>query len=230
MSVAEPQLPVMPAPLNPDADAVKLPAAASPAPPGTAAGVDPERWVDEHGDYLFHFALSRLRDPVLAEDFVQEALLAALRSAGRYQGRSTERTWLAGILRNKLLDHFRKAGRETSFTDLEFYEEDERRSFDNPQFPEHWTNEAGPQDWGNVGEGLDSEVFWEAFHDCSRKLPEKVSRVFLLREMDELPTEEICATLNVTPNNLWVMLHRARMALRRCLEENWFRKHGHDLP
>lgn len=230
MSVAEPTFPVMPPTLPSDAGAGDPSASAPAAPPGTVAGVDPERWVDEHGDYLFHFALSRLRDPVLAEDFVQEALLAALRSAGRYQGRSTERTWLTGILRNKLLDHFRKAGRETSFTDLEFYSDAERSAFDNPAFPDHWTAEAGPQDWGGAGESLDGEAFWAAFHDCARKLPEKVSRVFLLREMDELPTEEICATLNVTPNNLWVMLHRARMALRRCLEENWFRKHGHDLP
>lgn len=210
------------------------PTSSSPNSPGVAAAsataLDPERWIDEHGDYLFHFALSRVRDPGLAEDLVQDALLAALRGADRYQGRSVERTWLAGILRNKMLDHFRKAGRETSFTDLEFYEEEETSAFDNPRFPGHWKDGAGPQDWNRAGESLDGEVFWAAFHDCTRKLPEKVARVFLLREMDELPTDEICLTLDVTPNNLWVMLHRARMALRRCLEENWFRKHGHDLP
>lgn len=161
---------------------------------------------------------------------MQEALLSALRSAERYQGRSSERTWLAGILRNKMMDHFRKDGRETAFTDLEFYAEDEREAFDHPVFPGHWTSEAGPQEWGRIGESLDREAFWEAFHECSRRLPEKVARVFQLREMDEIPTEAICTALGVTPNNLWVMLHRARMALRRCLEENWFRKHGHDLP
>jgi len=197
---------------------------------GTPGGLDPTRWVDEHGDYLFHFALSRVRDMVLAEDLVQDARLAALRGAERYEGRSTERTWLAGILRNKLLDHFRKAGRETSFTDMEFYEDEERKSFDNPMFPDHWTAEAGPQEWGRIGESLDDEAFWETFHQCTRKLPEKVARVFLLREVDELETDEICASLQVTPNNLWVMLHRARMALRRCLEENWFQKHGHGHP
>ena len=102
-------------------------------PMGTAPQLDPERWVDEHGDYLFHYALSRLRDPVRAEDFVQDALLAALRGADRYQGRSTERTWLTGILKHKLLDHFRKAGRETSFTDLEFYAGEEERAFENQE-------------------------------------------------------------------------------------------------
>ncbi|MBL9129390.1 MAG: sigma-70 family RNA polymerase sigma factor [Verrucomicrobiales bacterium] len=217
-----------PEPADPSDVGPSVPSLAGDGPGATFA--DPERWVDEHGDYLFHFALSRVRDPGLAEDLVQDALLAALRGVDRYQGRSTERTWLAGILRNKLLDHFRKAGRETPMTDLEFFEDDERRAFDNPEFPGHWTREAGPQDWGRMGESMDEEAFWEAFQGCTRKLPDKVARVFVLREVDELPTEEICGVLAITPNNLWVMLHRARMALRRCLEENWFRKHGHELP
>jgi len=86
---------------------------------------DPERWVDEHGDDLFKFALARLRDPVKAEDFVQEAFLAALRGGSNFSGRSSERTWLTGILKNKIFDHFRKVGRETSFTDMEFYQDEE---------------------------------------------------------------------------------------------------------
>ncbi|MFN0066458.1 MAG: sigma-70 family RNA polymerase sigma factor [Limisphaerales bacterium] len=218
--------------MNP-ADSNPLPAdddPAAPPRPSCAVPLDPERWVEEHGGYLYHFALSRVRDPGRAEDFVQEALLAALKSADRYQGRSTERTWLTGILKNKLLDHFRKAGRETTFTDLEFYGEEEREAFDHPVFAEHWTDAAGPQDWGGIGECLDRGQFWQAFHDCTRKLPARVAQVFLLREVDGTPGEEICRLLAITPNNLWVMLHRARMALRRCLEENWFQKHGLDRP
>ena len=184
--------------------------------------LDPERWVDEHGDYLFHFALSRLRDPVLAEDFVQEALLGALRAQGRFEGRSTERSWLTGILKNKILDHFRKAGRETSFTDLEFYGEEEERAFENREFPDHWNAAAAPSEWNAAGAALDKEEFWKAFQNCSGKLPDRIARVFLLREVDGVPSDEICTTLNISPNNLWVMLHRARLALRRCLEVNWF--------
>ncbi len=194
---------------------------AAPA-PATVTALDPERWVDEHGDYLFHYALSRLRDPVLAEDMVQEALLGALRGSDRYQGRSTERTWLAGILRNKLLDHFRKAGRETRFTDLEFYAGEEDHAFENQRFPDHWNEAAAPNEWTDAGGALDREEFWKVFHACSGKLPERVARVFLLRECDGIASDEICAALNISPNNLWVMLHRARMALRRCLEVNWF--------
>lgn len=197
------------------------PAAEAPS-PGTVHHLDPERWVDEHGDYLFHYALSRLRDPGRAEDFVQEALLAALRSADRYQGRSSERTWLAGILKHKLLDHFRKAGRETNFSDLEFYGPEEDQTFENQAFPDHWNNASAPGEWAEAGAALDREEFWRVFQRCSGKLPERVARVFLLREVDDISSEEICATLNISPNNLWVMLHRARLALRRCLEVNWF--------
>lgn len=188
-------------------------------PPNT---IDPERWVDEHGDYLFHYALSRLRDHHLAEEYVQEALLSALRSAERFEGRSSERTWLAGILKNKILDHFRKAGRETSFTDLEFYGDEERQQFDHPTVPNHWVAELAPSEWDCAGAELDREAFWKVFHHCASRLPDKIAKVFLLRELDDLSTEEICATLTITPGNLWVMLHRARTALRRCLEDNWF--------
>lgn len=205
-------------------------AADNPAGPGQSTddrmkhspALDPERWVDEHGDALFHYALSRLRDSVLAEDFVQDTLLAALKSHHRFEGRSSERSWLTGILKNKILDHYRKIGRETVFTDLEFYGDEETRAFDNPDFPDHWNAAAAPTEWSGAGAALDQEEFWKVFHRCSGKLPDRVARVFLLREVDDVPSDEICASLNITPNNLWVMLHRARMALRRCLEVNWF--------
>jgi len=191
-------------------------------PMNPAPALDPERWVNEHGDSLFHYALSRLRDPVLAEDFVQDTLLAALKSHHRFEGRSSERSWLTGILKNKILDHFRKAGRETVFTDLEFYGTEEAKAFDNAAFPDHWNAAVAPTEWNGAGAALDQEAFWKVFHRCSGKLPDRVARVFLLREVDDVPSDEICASLNITPNNLWVMLHRARMALRRCLEVNWF--------
>ena len=184
--------------------------------------LDPERWVNEHGDSLFRYALSRLRDSALAEDLVQDTLLAALKSHHRFEGRSSERSWLTGILKNKILDHYRKSGRETVFTDLEFYSDEEARAFDNAAFPDHWNPAAAPTEWSGAGAALDQEEFWKVFHRCSGKLPDRVARVFLLREVDDVPSDEICAALNITPNNLWVMLHRARMALRRCLEANWF--------
>ncbi len=180
------------------------------APSSPAKLSDPERWVDEHGDYLFKYALLRLRDPSKAEDVA---------------GRSAEKSWLVGILKNKICDHYRKAGRETAFTDLEFYSDEESDRFiPDGLFKDGWIHELGPLEWQNPGGSLDSELFWKTFHDCSGKLPKSVCTVFTLREVDGVESKEICALLNISESNLWVMLHRARMALRRCLEKNWFAK------
>jgi RNA polymerase sigma-70 factor (ECF subfamily) len=184
---------------------------------------DPERWVEEHGDYLFKFALLRLRDPQKAEDAVQETFLAALKGKQNFAGRSAEKSWLTGILKNKIYDHFRKASRETSFTDLQFYDDEEGDRFVAEGAGKGgWIHELGPREWPNAGENLDNELFWQAYRECAGKLPKNVAAVFNLRELDGMETREICALLNVSESNLWVMLHRARMALRRCLETNWF--------
>src|ERR1051325_1639149 len=184
---------------------------------------DPERWVDEHGDYLFKYALSRLRDPARAEDMVQETFLAALKGGNRFAGRSAEKSWLVGILKNKICDHYRKAGRETSFTHLEFYKDEESDRFiaDGP-FKDGWIHELGPMEWSSPGASLDSEVFWKTFQDCSNKLPKNISTVFTLREVDGIESKDICALLKISENNLWVMRHRARMGLCRSLAPTWF--------
>src|ERR1051325_11836429 len=202
--------------------------ASTPAPADKAqpaALSDPERWVDEHGDYLFKYALSRLRDPARAEDMVQETFLAALKGGSKFAGRSAEKSWLVGILKNKICDHFRTASRETSFTDMEFYSDEESDRFASQGLrKDAWIHERAPLEWMDPGASLDSEVFWKTFRDCSNKLPKNVATVFNLREVDGVESKEICALLNISENNLWVMLHRARMALRRCLEVNWFAK------
>jgi RNA polymerase sigma-70 factor (ECF subfamily) len=186
---------------------------------------NPERWVEEHGDYLFKYAMSRLREPAKAEDLVQETFLAALKGGKDFQGRSSEKSWLVGILKNKICDFYRKASRETSFTDLEFYSDEEGDRFNTDgAFKDAWIHELGPQEWSNPGANLDNEAFWQTYRDCSNKLPKNVSTVFNLREVDGVESKDICAMLNITESNLWVMLHRARMALRRCLELNWFGK------
>ena len=198
------------------------------AAPAAVPPVDPERWVEEHGDYLFKFALVRLRDQTRAEDMVQETFLAALKGRQNFQGRSAEKSWLVGILKHKILDYYRKAGRETSFTDLEFYSDEESDRFvPDGLFAGGWIHELGPLEWSaDAGAGLDSQEFWKTFHDCSGKLPKNIATVFTMREMDGVDSAEICRLLNISENNLWVMLHRARMALRRCLETNWFGKHS----
>lgn len=191
--------------------------------PGVPSLSDPGQWVEVHGDYLFRYALMRLRDAGRAEDAVQETFLAALKGGKSFAGRSAEKSWLVGILRNKISDHFRKASRETSFTDLEFYADEESGQFvADGLHKDTWIEGLGPREWSGPGASLDNAVFWRTFRECSSKLPRNVGTVFTLREVDGIESREICAMLSISESNLWVMLHRARMALRHCLEKNWF--------
>jgi RNA polymerase sigma-70 factor (ECF subfamily) len=182
--------------------------------------VDPASWVDEHGDTLYRYALVRVRTPQVAQDLIQETFLGAIRSLDQFAGRSSERSWLFGILRNKIADYYRKIGSEVSFTDLEFRADDFAEKF----APEgDWIHVDGPKKWEP---GVDAVVgqseFWQTMRACLAKLPQRVADVFMLREMDDLSSKDICARLSISEGNLWVMLHRARMALRECLERNWF--------
>jgi RNA polymerase sigma-70 factor (ECF subfamily) len=189
-------------------------------PPAT----DPERWVDAHGDCLFRYALLRVRRPEVAEDLVQETLLAAVRTQERFGGRSSERSWLIGILKNKVCDYFRKLGRETTFTDLDFFSGEHADRFDGDDF---WIHERGPAEWRPEGEDLLRRAeFMQALHACLGRLPERIAQVFIMREIDETPSREICERLAITESNLWVMLHRARMALRQDLEQTYFQGEG----
>jgi RNA polymerase sigma-70 factor (ECF subfamily) len=179
-----------------------------------------ERWVDDHGECLYRFALMRVRKPEVAEDLVQETLLAAVRGYDKFGGRSSERSWLCGILKNKIVDYFRKLGRETSFTDMEFLEDEFSEKFVSVGF---WKHELGPQEWKpEADEVMHRGEFWQTMRDCLSKLPQRVADVFMLREMEEVASKQICADLAISESNLWVMLHRARLALRECLEMNWF--------
>jgi len=181
--------------------------------------------VELHGDYLFKYAITRLRDTARAEDAVQETFLAALKGAKSFAGRAAEKSWLVGILKNKIFDYYRAASRETSFTDLEFYSEEESDRFVAEGARQGgWIHELGPREWTNPGASLDNEKFWQTYQDCSSKLPKNIATVFNLRELDGIDSQEICAMLKITESNLWVMLYRARRALRGCLETNWFVK------
>lgn len=186
----------------------------------------PERWVEEYGDHLFRYALLRLRNATRAEDVVQETFLAALKARDGFSGHSAERTWLIGILKNKIGDYYRRLGRETSFTDLEFYANEESQDFVGEGFSQGaWRCERRPADWPALpSAGLEAAEFWTAFRECLGRLPQNISRVFVMREVDEIESREICDQLKISDSNLWVMLHRARLALRRCLESNWFEK------
>jgi RNA polymerase sigma-70 factor (ECF subfamily) len=163
----------------------------------------------------------RVRHPEVAEDLVQETLFAAVRTSANFRGTSSERSWLYGILKNKICDYFRKLAYEVSFTDLEFLEDEMSHKF----IDQDWNHELGPAEWKpDPQAALDRKEFWETFRSCLHKLPQRVADVFMLREMEEMDSAQICEALRISKDNLWVMLHRARMALRECLELNWFEK------
>ena len=182
----------------------------------------PEHWVDRHGDALFRYALLRLRDRGLAEDMVQETLIAALRARAQFSGKSTERTWLIGILKHKLADHWRKQAREVPLeTPAPTQDPDDllERLFDASN-RDHWRVEPSP--WSDPHAALQNRQFWHVLSDCLAGLPPAQAQAFSLCEIDGLEGAEACKVLAVAPTNLWVMLHRARLRLRQCLEMNWF--------
>ena len=180
-----------------------------------------ERDVEAHRRYLMRYAMLQLRDRTAAEDAVQETLLAALKGRAAFDNRSSVRTWLTGILKHKIIDHLRRQARERALGDPED-EADPQSDIVSASFEEdgHWRQ--FPADWGAPDRSLESKQFWAVFEMCVQVMPERTARVFVMREVLELSTEEICKELGITATNCWVMLHRARLSLRACLETKWF--------
>ncbi|MEZ5429379.1 MAG: sigma-70 family RNA polymerase sigma factor [Pyrinomonadaceae bacterium] len=167
-----------------------------------------------HSDYLFSFAFSRTRDQTAAEDLVQETLLAALESGGGFSHNSSEKTWLTGILKHKIIDYFRRKSRQVALDP----EESEEVFFDGAAH-----RDATPADWkANPESLLERKEFRAVLGKCLADLPENLRSVFVLREIEGLETGEICRLLDISPNNLWVQLHRARLRLHGSIERLWF--------
>lgn len=183
---------------------------------------DPE-FIEALRQQLLPFASNQLADQHLAEDVVQEALLAAFQGADRFRGRAALKTWVFAILRNKIADALRKRHRgELSATELSNDGDDGGNDlFDRRG---HWTESAQPQGWGRPEETAHNTEFWKVIELCLDRLPAQQSRVFLMREVVQLDTAEICGELNVTVSNLNVLLYRARLRLRDCLEDCWFER------
>ena len=183
---------------------------------------DFSRDLNQHRGYLLRVARLQLRDEALAEDVVQETLLAALSGSG-FSGRSSLRTWLTGILKHKIVDAIRRKRREPAAASTFGNVESALAIEDFDALFGRWSGwDEPPADWGDPEEALGRRQFFDVLDFCLEKLPPNTARVFMMREVMELETDEICKELAITANNLWVMLYRARMALRLCLEQNWF--------
>jgi RNA polymerase sigma-70 factor, ECF subfamily len=178
--------------------------------------------IESHRPYLLRYALAHLRDAQLAEEAVQDALLAALESLGSFGGRSSLRTWLTSILRFKVADLQRRAVAERARIEpTEEFQGGEEAWLDGLfDATGHWRDP--PQAWTDPEAALEQRRFWEVFEGCLDALPSAAARVFFKREVMGEDTEAICNDERISASNCWVILHRARIALRGCLEKSWF--------
>lgn len=185
---------------------------------------NPAEWLDLYGDALYRYALYRVHDEPLAEDLVQETLLAGLKAHDRFAGNSSEKTWLIGILKHKIVDYFRKSSNRESEQniDIDAAYQSMEGCFDKEG---HWQIDI--EDWSRPDKSLAQEEFFEILSGCVERLPPRLARLFVLRDLDGVESGEICKILEIsTTNNLWVMLSRMRMQLRKCLDAHWFNQSG----
>ncbi len=172
---------------------------------------------------MLKFARLHLRDDAAAEDAVQEAIAAALAGQARFKNGAQLKTWVFGILKNKIVDVFRDRARAPGINRaIEEIPDDSYDDLFNDSG--RWTEDSRPADWGNPEQSCSNQQFWVVFELCLTRLPETTARIFMMREMLDMETGEICKELSISPTNCWVVLHRARMGLRLCLEERWFKQ------
>ena len=177
----------------------------------------PEDWVSNYGDILFKYTVSRVFSQTAAEDIVQETFFAALKSRGRFKGDSSEKTWLFAILKNKIIDHFRKNSKESDYTssyDLPFQREGIMLG--------HWDKNRAPSDWqAQIEKEEEKQLLHKIFSYCLSLLGPKLATVFSMKVVEECNTDDICKEVGITSSNYWVIMHRARLQLRECMEKNW---------
>ncbi len=179
--------------------------------------LNPNIWVDQYADYLFNYAVTRVSDAEIAKDLVQETFFAGLKSAKNYKGDAAERTWLIAILKRKVIDHYRKINSKKGKAEV-------RMNYSaNSDSEGDWLEEQVADPFSTINNNaLENEELGEAIQLCISKLPKKQSKVFVMKTVQGIDTEDICNALEINPSNLWVMIHRARTALMDCLNKNWF--------
>lgn len=182
--------------------------------------IDPEHWLELYGNYLFQYAYARVSEQTAAEDLVQETFLGALKTKNNFKHQSSEKTWLTGILKFKIIDYFRKRGRELSLMDSGSFSENMEEMFDKKG---NWKEK--PLEWNLTAQELfENKEFRHIIDTCVMGLNGNTANVFILRELDGESTEKICETLEISQSNCWVILHRARQMMKKCLDLKWFGK------
>ncbi len=179
--------------------------------------LNPNKWVKLYADYLYSYTKGRVNNHEIAKDLVQETFFAGLKAMKNFQGKASERTWLISILKRKIIDHYRKinSAKGKAEVKMNFYSDGEREG--------EWIEERVPSNWNiDAEKSIENTELNEALQKCISKLPEKYEMVFRMKTIQQFDTEEICKELQITSSNLWVIIHRARTQLRKCMEDNWF--------
>ena len=177
------------------------------------------QWVNEYSDVLYAYVAQRVNDRHTAKDLVQETFLAAWRNVENYNGQASVKNWLFAILKNKIIDYYRKTSTRVAGESFSIHVTEEH-FFDGSG---HWQGNAKPNNWDiDYNSPVETKEFYSTLDKCRSKLKEIQSAVFSLKYLDGLESEEICKVLNISPSNYWVLVHRAKTQLRECLEKNWF--------
>ncbi|MBL7919843.1 MAG: sigma-70 family RNA polymerase sigma factor [Bacteroidia bacterium] len=190
----------------------------------TQATLNPAKWVELYSDYLYKYAYYRVNKDELAQDLVQDCFLAALKGAETFTGAASEKTWLVSILKNKIIDHYKKAStKNESPLQLNVYEAPSYDYFFNKESNGHWNKETKPKDWAATDTNFDTKEFYKTLEKCLDTLPEKWKGVFTLSLLDDAEAKIVCKEFEITSSNFWVIIHRAKLQVRACLEKNWLK-------
>jgi RNA polymerase sigma-70 factor (ECF subfamily) len=184
----------------------------------TSHAINPHTWVKAHADYLYAFAIKRIADEDLAKDLVQDTFLAALQKVNAFEGKSSERTWLTAILKNKIVDVYRKKSAIIVSSDITDAERQQQDFFEENG---HWSLKHRPVEIGIEEQYLENKEFNQVLKKCMEKLPALWLSVFTMKHIDDEASERICAELKVSAQNFWVLIHRTKLNLRACLQKNW---------
>lgn len=179
--------------------------------------IDPNKWIDLYSDYLYNYTITRVSDKDLSKDLVQDTFLAGLKSMKNFKGEASERTWLVSILKRKIIDYYRKINSNKGKAEV-------RMNYSSSsEYEGDWLEERVADPFDKTAEDtIENSELGMVIHNCINKLPKKQATVFKMKTLQGFDTEAICNELEITPSNLWVIIHRARMAMAACMEKNWF--------
>lgn len=181
---------------------------------------NPQKWLELYGGLLYQYALPRVNDGMIAEDLVQETFLSALKGLDGYRGEASENNWLFSILKNKIIDHYRKKSKEQAVMTMP-----DLKAVESDWFTEegNWVEDKMPKDWHTSENPVESKEIQRIINWCKDHLKALQQHVFTLKYMEELNSDEICKVLNITSSNYWVLIHRARLQMRDCVEKYWLK-------